>query len=308
MRFILEQLRQARKREEGFTLIELLIVILILGILAGIAVFASGPFRNRAEQACTDANTEIAVIADAAVDAGVTGDLYAQSGDCSGTGGGGPGGTATFAASVVDTWEDTTASNPATVTLGTTTDGNLLVAISAHRQNVSNTVPGTPTLTGWNFEGISSFMATTSDRRAVAVWTKTAVAADSGATVGVSWAGTGITATSLIVAEIEADGEALATGTFAATSGVAGLVGDLTLNGAAGPASGSAVVITGIVGRDGPASLTWTGASVMETNSASGVLTHAGFADVESTGGTFGPSADWTGTYRASGFVLVMSP
>ena len=90
MRFILEQLRQARKREEGFTLIELLIVILILGILAGIAVFASGPFRNRAEQACTDANTEIAVIADAAVDAGVTGDLYAQSGDCSGTGGGGP--------------------------------------------------------------------------------------------------------------------------------------------------------------------------------------------------------------------------
>lgn len=93
MKFINRQLRQARQREDGFTLIELLIVILILGVLAGIAVFASGPFRDKATAACADANTEIGIIADAAADAGVTGDLYAQApGDCAGTSGGGPGG------------------------------------------------------------------------------------------------------------------------------------------------------------------------------------------------------------------------
>ncbi len=98
MRFIIEQMRRARRREDGFTLIELLIVILILGILAGIAVFASGPFRDKATAACQDANTEIGIVANAATDAGVTGDLYAQGpGDCAGTGGSG-GTTSTTAA------------------------------------------------------------------------------------------------------------------------------------------------------------------------------------------------------------------
>ena len=40
-------LRQVRKDEGGFTLIELLIVIVILGILAGIVVFGVGTFRQR---------------------------------------------------------------------------------------------------------------------------------------------------------------------------------------------------------------------------------------------------------------------
>jgi prepilin-type N-terminal cleavage/methylation domain-containing protein len=92
MGFVIEQMRRAR-RDEGFTLIELLIVILILGILAGIAVFASGPFRDKATAACQDANTEIGIVANAATDAGVSGDLYAQGpGDCAGSGG--TGGTA----------------------------------------------------------------------------------------------------------------------------------------------------------------------------------------------------------------------
>jgi prepilin-type N-terminal cleavage/methylation domain-containing protein len=37
---MLERLRKARQDESGFTLIELLIVIVILGVLAGIVVFA----------------------------------------------------------------------------------------------------------------------------------------------------------------------------------------------------------------------------------------------------------------------------
>ncbi len=105
MRFIIEQMRRARRREDGFTLIELLIVILILGILAGIAVFASGPFRDKATAACQDANTEIGIVANAATDAGVTGDLYAQGpGDCAGTGGSGgtTSTTAAVAAPVID--------------------------------------------------------------------------------------------------------------------------------------------------------------------------------------------------------------
>lgn len=49
----------AAKDESGFTLIELLIVIVILGILAGIAVFAVGSFQQDATNACTEANARI---------------------------------------------------------------------------------------------------------------------------------------------------------------------------------------------------------------------------------------------------------
>ncbi len=42
---------QAKRNEEGFTLIELLIVIIVLGILAAIVVFAIGSTRSDAVQA-----------------------------------------------------------------------------------------------------------------------------------------------------------------------------------------------------------------------------------------------------------------
>src|SRR4051794_8180497 len=43
---MLERIRKARKNESGFTLIELLIVIIILGILAAIVVFAVSSTRS----------------------------------------------------------------------------------------------------------------------------------------------------------------------------------------------------------------------------------------------------------------------
>jgi general secretion pathway protein G len=43
---MLERLRAARENESGFTLIELLIVIVILGVLAGVVVFAVSAFNN----------------------------------------------------------------------------------------------------------------------------------------------------------------------------------------------------------------------------------------------------------------------
>lgn len=53
-------------RDEGFTLIELLIVIVVLGILAGIVVFGVATFRSDAnDSACNTDRHTIAVAASA---------------------------------------------------------------------------------------------------------------------------------------------------------------------------------------------------------------------------------------------------
>ena len=45
-----EDIREARENESGFTLIELLIVIVILGVLAAIVVFAVGGINDTARR------------------------------------------------------------------------------------------------------------------------------------------------------------------------------------------------------------------------------------------------------------------
>jgi len=50
---VLDRIREARRNESGFTLIELLIVIVILGVLAGIVVFAVSGITDRGtDSAC----------------------------------------------------------------------------------------------------------------------------------------------------------------------------------------------------------------------------------------------------------------
>jgi general secretion pathway protein G len=69
---LLERARKAREDESGFTLIELLIVIVILGILAGIVVFAVGGITDRGQ---TSACQTTVKTVDTAVEA-----YYAQNG------------------------------------------------------------------------------------------------------------------------------------------------------------------------------------------------------------------------------------
>ncbi|MEV6272300.1 prepilin-type N-terminal cleavage/methylation domain-containing protein [Kribbella sp. NPDC051936] len=60
---MLNKIREARKNESGFTLIELLMVIVILGVLAGIVVFAVSGIQDRgAASAC---KTEVSTVATA---------------------------------------------------------------------------------------------------------------------------------------------------------------------------------------------------------------------------------------------------
>jgi type II secretion system protein G len=61
---MLNQIRQARKNQAGFTLIELLIVIVILGVLSAVVVFAVSGITDRGTAAAckTDVSTvEVAV-------------------------------------------------------------------------------------------------------------------------------------------------------------------------------------------------------------------------------------------------------
>jgi prepilin-type N-terminal cleavage/methylation domain-containing protein len=75
---------QRMKQEDGFTLIELLIVIIVIGILAGIAIFGTQFFQEDAETACNEANDRITASADAAADATgrTTADYIGTPGDC----------------------------------------------------------------------------------------------------------------------------------------------------------------------------------------------------------------------------------
>ncbi|MEV0789032.1 prepilin-type N-terminal cleavage/methylation domain-containing protein [Kribbella sp. NPDC050459] len=63
---MLNKIREARKNESGFTLIELLMVIVILGVLSGIVVFAVSGIQDRgALSACKSEVKTIAVAEEA---------------------------------------------------------------------------------------------------------------------------------------------------------------------------------------------------------------------------------------------------
>lgn len=66
---MLQQIRLAKKDDEGFTLIELLIVIVILGVLAGIVVFGVAQFRTDSETAACKADLKTVQVAADAFDA-----------------------------------------------------------------------------------------------------------------------------------------------------------------------------------------------------------------------------------------------
>ena len=60
---MLQRVRAARQNQNGFTLIELLIVIVILGVLAGIVVFAVNGINNRGVTAACKADKKIVMTA-----------------------------------------------------------------------------------------------------------------------------------------------------------------------------------------------------------------------------------------------------
>jgi prepilin-type N-terminal cleavage/methylation domain-containing protein len=74
--------RLAHAADAGFTLIELLIVIVILGILAGIAIFAVAQFQTDAKDACTKANSRINTTVSAARSINGSGSYTANGGSC----------------------------------------------------------------------------------------------------------------------------------------------------------------------------------------------------------------------------------
>ena len=60
---MLQSIKQARRNESGFTLIELLIVIVILGVLSGIVVFAVGAITDTGKTAACRSDVKTVEVA-----------------------------------------------------------------------------------------------------------------------------------------------------------------------------------------------------------------------------------------------------
>ncbi|MGY1728821.1 type II secretion system protein [Geodermatophilus sp. SYSU D01062] len=60
---MLAYIKKARENDKGFTLIELLMVIVILGVLAGIVVFAVGGINDTSEEAACKADMKTVLTA-----------------------------------------------------------------------------------------------------------------------------------------------------------------------------------------------------------------------------------------------------
>ncbi len=56
---MLRKLRKMLKQQEGFTLVELAIVVVILGILAGVGIQQYGRVQDKAKSAADDANVKV---------------------------------------------------------------------------------------------------------------------------------------------------------------------------------------------------------------------------------------------------------
>jgi prepilin-type N-terminal cleavage/methylation domain-containing protein len=70
---MLKRIREARKNQDGFTLIELLIVIVILGVLAGIVVFAVNGIQDKGQASACKSDVKTVTVAGEA--------YYAQNGN-----------------------------------------------------------------------------------------------------------------------------------------------------------------------------------------------------------------------------------
>jgi len=301
MRNLLATQRQKLRHtgHQGFTLIELLIVIAIIGILAGILIFVFEPFQDEAETARNLANERINDSAAAAAEASTYLGTNRSASDFVTEGSAGAGGGGGLTASFVDDYTATGTS----VDIDGVQEGNLLVAVAAHRND-----PTTATMADWDLRGTSDTGDDSASRIQLAVFTRIADGTESTATV--NWSGS--TSTPIItVTEYDLNG-ATPSFTAVATDGDTSTSTSLDLDPASGPSSGSALAIAAVALRENasggptsPSGFSFDGFTTRAAQTASTNL-YVGSSTVSGSG-PHGTTATWTGDMHSTGFILIAS-
>jgi hypothetical protein len=180
-------------------------------------------------------------------------------------------------------------------------EGNLLVAVTAHR---SSGTTASIVEAGWTKVAEDHFETTTSNRRGLAVFYKIAGAAES-STVTSSWSGT-VSNNNIVIREYATPSGSFQFDVATDNNSGATLVSSLTTGTTASISNVNSLIVTAVAMRDDTPNASWTNGVTNNLNNNNTTTLQTAWVQSNSLG-TKESTASWTGTRHATAAIAVFS-